>query len=786
LSGNQRSILAMKDYYFKYNSDYCWSINEEGWVRKLQGVRETQFALGNGFLGSRAVLEEMPYDARPGTYIAGLYDTVGSQVAELVNLPNPFNFKITTGGEKVGVIAMDVFKHRRTLNIRHGLLSRHTILEDTDKKRYDYQSLRFVSMVDKNIGVMQVIFTPLDQAVTITIETGIDTSVYNAGTVTEGRKKHFRVKELGQFKNEGFLVVDTFNRSHSVILRSGFYYETKGKKVYAKDNVFELKLNKNQTIVFTKVFYVGVTPKNNDLKIFKAGSEKSFRKAFTASFSSLLKKHIKAWENLWSIAEVSIWGDPDVEKNFRFNIYHMLICAPKDNGFSSIGAKALTGEGYRGHIFWDTEIFLFPFYLYTFPEVAKNMLLYRFQRLDAARQLAKENGYRGAMFPWESASSGADETPDRAKDLDGRVIKIYTGQKEHHITADIAYAFYYYYNITADEKFLAEYGYELFFETARFWASRVECNKGKKTYEIKNVIGPDEFHKDVNNNAFTNMMAKWNLILASKMYRRARKDDFNRVKKIAEKINLSNREAREWKKVASGIVIKMNKKQVIEQFNGYFKKRYIKLDNLDENNLPILKEKLTPREYEKTQLIKQADVVMLLNLLSDVFNLKTKKNNYEYYIARTLHKSSLSLPAYALAAVDIGDKGRAYRYFSSSVHVDISNVHKNTADGMHAACIGATWQALMNGFARIKIKKDILTVNPRLPSNWRKIFCRMRWRGNLLHFELKNDQVRINHFPTNKKKTKLKVFGLSHELSGQKKFDFKRKTRNKKKQSYYL
>lgn len=776
----------MKDRYLKYNNDYCWLITEEGWVRELQGVRESQFALGNGFLGSRGVLEEMPYDARPGTYLAGLYDTVGSQVAELVNLPNPFNFKITTGGEKVGVIAMEVIKHRRTLNIRHGLLCRHTTLEDTDKKRYDYQSLRFVSMADKNIGVMQVVFTPLDGPATITIETGIDTSVYNAGTVTEGRKKHFRVKELGQFKNEGFLVADTFNRSHSVIFRSGFYYETKGKKVYAKDNIFELKLKKNQTVIFTKVFYVGMTPKKNDLKAFKALSEKSFRKAFLASFSSLVNKHIKVWEDLWSMAEVSIWGDPNIEKNFRFNIYHMLICAPKDNGFSSIGAKALTGEGYRGHIFWDTEIFLFPFYLYSFPQVAKSMLLYRYQRLDAARQLAKENGYQGAMFPWESASSGKDETPDRAKDLDGRVIRIHTGQKEHHITADIAYAFYHYYNITADEEFLAKCGYELFFETARFWASRVKYNKRKKTYTIDNVIGPDEFHKDVNNNAFTNMMAKWNLILASKMYQKAHKDSLTDFKRIAQKIGLSSQEARQWKKIASGIPVNMNKKQVIEQFDGYFKKKYIKLNSLDENNLPTLKEKLTPREYERTQLIKQADVVMLLNLLSDVFNLKTKKSNYEYYLARTLHKSSLSLPAYALVAVDMGDKGRAYNYFRSSVNVDIANIHKNTAEGMHAACIGATWQALVNGFAGIKIKKDILTINPKLPSSWRKIFCRLRWRGNLLHFELKNDRVRIEHFPLSKKKTKLKVFGAKHELSGQKKFDFKRKRAVKKEQSYYL
>ena len=214
----------MKDYYSKYNTEYPWLIKEEGWVRLLQGVREAQLALGNGFLGSRAVLEEIPYDAQPGTYVAGVYDRIGSQVAELVNLPNPFNFKIMIDGERLGVVTMDVVEHRRILNLRHGLLCRHTVFQDRKKRKYDYQTLRFVSMQDKNIGVMQIIFTPLDDGAEASIETGIDTSVHNVRTVTEGRKKHFRAKEVGQFKNEGYLIVETFGKLHTVIFRSGFYY----------------------------------------------------------------------------------------------------------------------------------------------------------------------------------------------------------------------------------------------------------------------------------------------------------------------------------------------------------------------------------------------------------------------------------------------------------------------------------------------------------------------------------------------------------------------------------
>ncbi|MFH1413395.1 MAG: hypothetical protein ABIG56_00915 [Candidatus Omnitrophota bacterium] len=270
----------MKDHYSKYIGKYSWQIKGEGWVRSLQGVRESQFALGNGYLGSRAVLEELPYDAKPGTYIAGLYDRMGAQVAELVNLPNPFNFKITTDGEKAGVVTMETIGHRRILNLKHGLLLRHTVYQDTKKRRYDYQSLRFVSMHNKNIAVMQMIFKPLDEDVTISIHTGMDTSVYNSGTLIEGRKRHFRVKELGQFKNEGYLIVDTFDKLHTLIYRSGFYYHTRGKKIIAKDNIFELDLCKGQSVTFTKIVYIDNFSKQGDLESAKRASEKGFRRAF--------------------------------------------------------------------------------------------------------------------------------------------------------------------------------------------------------------------------------------------------------------------------------------------------------------------------------------------------------------------------------------------------------------------------------------------------------------------------------------------------------------------------
>ncbi|MBL7130141.1 MAG: glycoside hydrolase family 65 protein [Candidatus Omnitrophica bacterium] len=785
----------MKDFYSEYNSDDSWLIKSEGWVRNLQGVRESQLALGNGFLGSRGILEEIPYDCSPGTFVSGIYDKIGSQVPELVNFPNPFNFKITANGEKVGVIAMDVLQHKRLLNMRHGLLSRHTLYSDSKKRRYDYQSIRFVSMADKNIGVMQIVLTSLDDDAKITIQTGIDASVHNAGVVTEGRKKHFRIKELDQFDNEGYLAVTTFEKKYFILYRSGFYYRTKSKEVFAEDNIFELKLKKNQTAVFTKLFYIDYALGNDDFSKVKEASEKRFRKHFRSNFNSLIRDHINAWEKLWNIANVSIWGRPEIENNFRFNLYHMLICAGDNNGFSSIGAKTLSGEGYRGHIFWDTEIFLLPFYIYTSPNIAKSLLLYRYNRLDKAREIAKESGYKGVMFPWESADTGEETTPTWAKDLDGRIIKINTNKLEHHITADIAFAYYHYYIATGDEEFMKRYGYEVLFETARFWASRVEYNKKKHKYEIKHVIGPDEFHDDIDNNAYTNIMAKWNLIVAYKMFNKIKNEDKKTYSNLIRKINLDTREVNGWKRIAPRICLNMRKDKVIEQFDRFFKKRVIKINEFDENFMPLFPKGIKLKDYGKTQLIKQADVIMLLYLLSDVFNLSTKKINYFYYIDRTVHKSSLSPSIHAIMALEAGDLSMAYQYFNVSLHTDIADIHDNTKNGIHAACLGGTWQIVINGFAGVRIEKEILSVNPNIPKKLRKILFSLKWRGNVIKFEITNIKVRLIIVPDKEKnyvskkrkkaKLKIKIFQTLHELEFNKKYEFAKKVSKLQIQQYY-
>jgi len=762
----------LKDFFAKYRSDDSWLIREDKWNQELQSSRESQFALGNGFIGSRGILEEVPFDSRPGTYIAGLYDRIGSQVPELVNLPNPINLKINKNGERIGAGTMDILEHKRALDMRHGLMMRHTVYQDSHKKRFDYQSLRFISMRNKHIIGMQVYITPLDEGATLTVENLLDLSVSNVGFLTEGNKRHFRIEEVSQFDTGEYLAVRTLGKNVLVAYGKSLIVEKNSSKRFAKEATTHIRLRKNQTVCLTNIFSI-FKAEDKDAARLKPIVKSFLKKSVRLGFDSILQEHIARWDKLWAVSDIKIKGAKYLEKSLRFNIYHLLICGREGNGESSIGAKTLSGEGYRGHVFWDAEIFILPFFIYNRPKVAKNMLLYRYNRLNKARHIAESHGYRGAMFPWESAGSGEETTPPWAKNFDGSLIHIRTHEMEHHITADIAYAVYQYYIATQDKNFMIRYGFEMIFETARFWASRFERNSKSGKYEIKNVIGPDEFHESVDNNAYTNCMARSNLLVGYGMYQKMKKlcpEDFYRLSK---KINLKTSEVKEWKKIIPNVCFKIRKDGLIEQFDGYFKKRKVELKNL--KNVPIqdIPKSIKVKDIGKTQLVKQADVVMLLYLFSDNFKKDTKKKNFYYYLRRTVHKSSLSAAVHAALATEIGDLKTAYRYFDIAANMDLSLIYGNTRDGMHAASLGVTWQALVHGFAGTRIANNDLSINPSLPKNWEEVSFCLKWRGHSLKIVARNNKVSVQFYSRRKKdRLKIRVFDAMRKIEANKLHSF--------------
>ncbi|MFH1858375.1 MAG: glycosyl hydrolase family 65 protein [Candidatus Omnitrophota bacterium] len=765
----------LNSWFAHYLSEESWLIEEKGWDRGRQKVQESLFSQGNGYLGIRGILEEIPFDSQPGTFIAGLYDKTQAQVTELVNLPNPVHFRIDIEGEKLGVMAMDVLRHKRILDTRKGLLIRHTVYRSAHRQRFDYQSIRFVSMRHPNVIALRVFLTPLDGDADLTIQSMTDTSVTNQGLLTEGRKKHYIQDELASHGDIRYFSVKVFDLNLKVGYGSHLTFAYGKKRFTTLERMNVIKLKKGQTLCATKFFWVQtsrrVLPDQLKMRILRG-----MRHVVKQGFEHVLQEHVDAFRRRWEIADIDVKPDRDLQKALRFNLYHLLICSREADYDVSIGARTLSGEGYRGHIFWDCEIFILPFFIFTQPKIARYMLLYRYRRLQQAKKNARLRGYRGAFYPWESAETGEDVTPNWHKDLDGKIIPVLTGELEHHIVADIAYAVHQFYILTGDHRFMLEAGLEMIFETARFWASRVTYHKKRDVYEIKNVIGPDEFHVGVNNNAYTNGMAAWNLKVASEYYRQLRKRRSEAERRLLMKERLSEKEVRQWEGIAEKIsLVRARDRALFSSFDGYFQKKDIPLTKRNRYAIPLFPKWLPPDKVHKTQLIKQADVVMLLYLLRSNFSSEEKRANFNYYDKRTVHKSSLSSAIHAIMALQAGQRRRGYRYFLFSLYADLQDFHHNTLGGVHAASVGGTWQIMICGFCGLDISDRCLYFNPSLPKKIREIRFKMFFHGTLLSVSVQDERVRIETLVKGGRRFNVSAFGKTRELLSQKQLIFRSK-----------
>jgi kojibiose phosphorylase len=408
--------------------------------------------------------------------------------------------------------------------------------------------------------------------------------------------------------------------------------------------------------------------------------------------------------------------------------YHLISAANPEDGRVSIGARGLTGPAYLGHVFWDTEIFMLPFFTLTWPEAARALLSYRYNTLDAARRKAARLGYRGALYAWESADTGEDVTPPMVVTPTGEIVRILVGEQEQHISADIAYAVWSYWEATHDEPFLMDAGAEIILETARFWASRARREEDDR-YHIRGVIGPDEYHETVDDNAYTNGMAQWTLEAGERVGRLFAERWPSRWRELSDRLHLAPHEPAEWLRVARGLYTGLNESTgLIEQFHGYFALEEIDLAAFEPRSAPM--DVLLGRErIQRSKIIKQADVVMLLYLLWDRFPPAVREANFRYYEQRCGHGSSLSPAIHAAVAARLGDVALAERYFRQAMDIDIADNMGNAAGGVHLGALGGLWQAAVFGFAGLRLADHRPEHHPHLPPQWRSFSMRFKWRG---------------------------------------------------------
>jgi trehalose/maltose hydrolase-like predicted phosphorylase len=452
------------------------------------------------------------------------------------------------------------------------------------------------------------------------------------------------------------------------------------------------------------------------------------REAQAAGPERLLIEHRRAWAERWEHADVRIEGDVELQQAVRLGLYHLIGSTAAD-GEAAVGARGLSGPGYRGHVFWDSDVFVLPFLAATHPPSARAILEYRVRRLPAAQAAARAQGRRGARFAWESAASGEDVTPRSARDRAGREVAIYTGQREEHIVADVAWAAACYIDWTGDERFRAGPGRRLIVETARYWASRIE-HDGDGSAHIRGVIGPDEYHELVNDNAYTNVLARWNL-------RRAFAETGN--------CDVDGTERASWMELAEALVDGYDAGTgLYEQFAGFFELEPLVISQLAPRRPIAADLLLSPARVHGAQVVKQADVLMLYQLVPDELAPESLSPNIDFYEPRTAHASSLSPGVHAALFARANRLTEAQAALRLAARIDLDDISASTAAGVHIAAMGSVWQALAYGFAGARPRGEVLQLDPRLPSGWELLELRLGFRGARIRVQVTSDAIDVS------------------------------------------
>lgn len=695
-----------------------WLLVEEGFTLTREHELESIFAIGNGHLGSRGSLAEGSRMSAPATFVAGAFDAQPGPTPGLAVLPDWARLSLTIEGQPLRLDTGRTLEHRRMLDMRQGILWREWRHEDAAGRITRLRGLRLASLADRRLLIQSVAVSPENYSGTASLEVPLDETVTH------------------RLSGGGVIALATASALREIGDRS-----TASGRAPKPPLVLELELG--ETYRLDRVVAVR-TSRDQDQP--EAAARSHAGRAINAGLPALISAHREAWRVRWDASDICIEGDPAAQRALRFAVYHLLSAVDPDDDRVSIGARALTGAAYNGHVFWDTEIFMLPFYVLTWPEAARALLTYRHRTLPAARGKAARHGERGAFYAWESADTGQDVTPPFVVAPNGEVVPILLADQEQHISADVAYGVWTYWRATGDERFLLEVGAEILFETARFWAGRAKLEADGRRH-IRGVVGPDEYHETVDDDAYTNGMAQWNLEAGEAVARLLGERWPERWRALSSALGLDLDEALSWAAAAQEIHTGFDALTgLFEQFQGYFGLEEIDLAAFEPRNAPI--DVLLGRErIRQSKIIKQPDVVMLLHLLWDRFPPEVREANFRYYEPRCAHGSSLSPAIHAAVAARLGDVRLAERYFRQASEIDLGDNMGNAAAGVHAAALGGLWQAAVFGFAGLRFTEEGPEHQPNLPPQWRGLSLRFKWRGKDHELKLPGDRARVGAAP---------------------------------------
>jgi HAD superfamily hydrolase (TIGR01509 family) len=704
-----------------------WVLTHRGYSVLTESAVESRFALGNGFLGMRAArsvsrgptwvswLGFLRWASWPRCYVAGLFDVPNMEppVPALVPVADWSRVRIILDGRVVLGHEGELLRSARQLDMRRGLFLSGMTQRTPDGITITGRELRLLSQADRAAGLQLLQFSLDRDDVDVCVEASFSFSGLGLEPVR-------LAPDLAVWRTEG--TGKGVAMAGGASMRVGDA-ELKPDRPFALRWVWRWRSVAGEVAELDRV--VGVARADVPGEDPGPEAEHAASRNRALGWREVLASHEQAWADRWAVANVAIEGDEDIQRVIRFAEYHLISAANPEDERVSVGARGLTGDAYLGHVFWDTEVYLLPFYTAVWPRAARSMLMYRFHTLDAARSKAARIGCKGALYAWESADTGIETTPERVVGADGQTVDVLCGRLEQHISGDVAYAVWRYWQATQDDAFLLSAGAEIILETARFWASRA-TPEADGARHIRHVIGPDEYHEDVDDNAFTNVMARWNIARALEVLDLFDARWPNRSSELRAKLDLGAAELADWRDAAARIVTGLDPKSgIYEQFAGF--------NALDQFDLSAHADRTSPIDViigrertQASQIVKQADVVALIAMLPQAFEGASALANFRYYEPRCGHGSSLSPAMHALVAAQLGDTEMALRYLRDISHFDADPA---SAGGVRIAGLGGIWQAVVMGFGGLDLSGDVPAFDPKLPKAWRGLSYEALWRG---------------------------------------------------------
>ena len=747
----------MPDLHNNLYTEDGWQIIETSFAPDQFVTTGSNFMIGNGYLGYRGTFAEWEADRFVACTVTDTWDVApGSEWSELCNVPNGLFAQLTIDGEPLSVFDRTTSEYNRELNLRYGLNRRSMVWQTSHGKQIRFTEEKFASYVNLELVPMRITFESLDNA-EIVLHCGVD------GRIWSLNGEHFA--SYTPFQDGDVLGIETRTQEHDIQIDVVTGLKLHGVPPVKKEVVIEERRNlwsltfhvqAGQHIEIEQMMVVCHSNRVDDPRTMALSDAAA---ALDLGFDALFEAHQIEWDRIWAVHDIQIEGNIEAQTLARFNLYQAIIATPTHDKLP-IGARGLSCQVYQGAAFWDQETFNLPMYLYTRPEIARNLLEYRHDTLPGARQKAQKLGYYGAFYAWTSGKTGEELFPDYffTDVLTGRKVHNHFNSWQIHISPDIVYALWLYYEATGDWDFILDYGATIAFEVAQFLVARVHYKMDKQRYEIIRVLGPDEYHENVDNNAYTNYMAQFALDKAAYIFQRMATEHPQQLDTLLVRINIDRTVLATWVDIATRIYLPQpnTDTHLIEQFDGFFA--------LEDITPGALRQRLIdPGEYwgwpngiaVEAQVLKQADLLQLFALLDERFSTEVMRANYDYYEPRTEHGSSLSPSVHATVASWVDYEDEAYRYFLEAASIDLYNASKKVMSGgsflggIHTAAAGAVWQMIVKGFAGFKIVAGVLHFRPVLPKQWEKVTFKLVVHGNWLTISLAADGLTITAAPDN-------------------------------------